>query len=229
LTLAGKGVLAIWNGIDAEAEAEFIAWHIQEHIPERVSVPGFLRGRRYVAERGSPKYFNFYETEATDTLVSPAYVERLNAPSDWTKAVVKHFTDTSRTICTVAGSRGLGDGGFVATLRLRAGLDRGRFLEGLNGLVDQIVPLPAIVAIHVLEGQGGGSNGQTAEKALRSRPDDTVDWILLVEAAESVSLESALDRLATALSMGGLAVGFEPQRDCGIYRLQFGLARSQLA
>jgi hypothetical protein len=47
--LLGKGVLAIWNGIAPEAEEDFVAWHVREHIPERVALSGFLRGRRYVA------------------------------------------------------------------------------------------------------------------------------------------------------------------------------------
>ena len=63
MALAGQGVLAIWNGIEDEAEADFVAWHVREHIPERVAVPGFLRGRRYVAVAGAPKYFNFYELD----------------------------------------------------------------------------------------------------------------------------------------------------------------------
>ena len=63
MALLGTGVLAIWNGIDPEAEADFVAWHVREHIPERVVLPGFRRGRRYVALDGEPAYFNFYETE----------------------------------------------------------------------------------------------------------------------------------------------------------------------
>lgn len=55
--LLGKGVLAIWNGIAPEAEEDFVAWHVREHIPERVALSGFLRGRRYVALDGFPKYF----------------------------------------------------------------------------------------------------------------------------------------------------------------------------
>ena len=110
MALAGRGVLAIWNGITADAEADFVAWHVREHIPERVAVPGFLRGRRYVAVAGAPKYFNFYETESPDTLASPAYLRRLDAPSDWTQRVVRHFRDTSRTVCSVAASLGTGDG-----------------------------------------------------------------------------------------------------------------------
>ncbi len=32
MALAGKGVLAIWNGIAPEAETDFVAWHVREHI-----------------------------------------------------------------------------------------------------------------------------------------------------------------------------------------------------
>ncbi len=228
MALAGKGVLAIWNGISEEAEADFVAWHIREHIPERVGVPGFLRGRRYVAERGTPKYFNFYETETAETLVSPAYVARLNAPSDWTKAVVRHFQDTSRTICTIAASRGLGDGAYIAALRLSARGERGDFLKRLEKLIDGLAEAPSIVALHLLEGQGGGGNGQTAEKALRGRADEAVDWILLVEAADLPPLASALEQHASPDELKDVVTRFEPARDCGIYRLQFGLAKSQL-
>lgn len=228
MALAGKGVLAIWNGIAAEAEADFVAWHIGEHIPERVAVPGFLRGRRYVAERGAPKYFNFYETETPEVLVSPDYLARLNAPSPWTQRVVRHFRETSRTICHVAQSRGLGDGAFVATLRLAASGERAAFLARLGMMMDELQAAPSIVAVHLLEGQGGGG-GATAEKALRGEPDQTADWILLVEAVEAAPLKAALAEHASVQALSSVASGYDPARDCGIYRLQYGLAKPQLA
>ena len=229
MALAGKGVLAIWNGIAEEAEADFAAWHMREHIPERVAVPGFLRGRRYVAERGSPKYFNFYEVETPETLVSPDYVARLNTPSDWTRRVVRHFRDTSRTICGVVESHGLGDGAFAATLRLSAKGGRADFLLAMQPVLTALSAAPAIVAAHLLEGQGGGGNGQTAEKDLRRQPDATADWILLVEAADRAPLEAALSGNASSQNLAGLAAGYDAARDCGIYRLQYGLAKHQLA
>jgi hypothetical protein len=33
MTLIGNGVLAIWNGIAPQAEDDFVAWHVREHIP----------------------------------------------------------------------------------------------------------------------------------------------------------------------------------------------------
>ena len=55
MALIGQGVLAIWNGIKPEAEDDFVAWHVREHIPERVGLPGFVRGRRYVAGTALPR------------------------------------------------------------------------------------------------------------------------------------------------------------------------------
>ena len=79
--LLGAGALAIWNGIDPEVEAESVAWYVHEHMPERGGLPGFLRGRRYVALDGEPAYFNFYEIVSSSVLTSPLYLAWLNDPS----------------------------------------------------------------------------------------------------------------------------------------------------
>src|SRR5262249_56099036 len=97
MALLGKGLLAIWNGITESGEAEFVRWHIREHIPERVGLKGFLRGRRYVAQQGHPKYFNFYETETAQTLESPEYRARLNPPTPSPHPVLNQSPDTSPT------------------------------------------------------------------------------------------------------------------------------------
>jgi hypothetical protein len=47
--LAGEAVVAIWNGIDPDTREQFYDWHVNEHMPERVGIPGFRRGRRYIA------------------------------------------------------------------------------------------------------------------------------------------------------------------------------------
>jgi hypothetical protein len=226
MALAGQGVLAIWNGIARDAEADFVAWHVREHIPERVAVPGFLRGRRYVAVAGTPKYFNIYETESPDTLASPAYLQRLNAPSDWTKRVVRHFRDTSRTVCSVAVSLGMGDGAFVGAVRLNS-QPGARDIAGqvAASIAEPALAEPGIVALHLLEGRVDAT--QTAEKALRDRPDQTAAWILLVEAAD----REPLDRVfAGAISRAALTqAGVDhADDDRGIYRLQYMLSRDQL-
>ena len=228
MALAGRGVLAIWNGIADEAEADFVAWHVREHIPERVAVPGFLRGRRYVAEVGQPKYFNFYEVEAPETLTSLAYLERLNAPSAWTRRVVGHFKDTSRTVCTVSSSLGVGDGGLVAALRLEAttgaGSDLARTIDA--AVAEPALREPGIVAVHLLEGLPD-AGGPTAEKALRDRPDEQAAWILLVEATDRAALDRVLAGAASPAALAAAGVA-SAETGRGIYRLQYALARSDL-
>lgn len=224
MALAGKGVLAIWNGIAPEAEADFVAWHVREHIPERVGVPGFLRGRRYVGEAGHPKYFNFYETENVSTLKSPAYLDRLNAPSDWTRSVVQHFRDTIRTPCTIAFSEGLGDGGWMGTIRLTGSpRDKGGLNDSLGAL---LMAQAGVVAVHLLEGVNDGG-GATAEKALRGQPDGHAAWILMIEAVSREAIEGAYAGAASEQALAKLGL-LAAAGDCGVYRLEYGLSRSQL-
>ena len=45
MALSGEGAICIWNDITDEGRDEFYAWHLAEHMPERVGIPGFLRGR----------------------------------------------------------------------------------------------------------------------------------------------------------------------------------------
>lgn len=227
--LAGKGVLAIWNGIALEAESDFVAWHVREHIPERVAVPGFRRGRRYVAVSGTPKYFNFYETDDATTLLAPAYLDRLNHPSDWTKRVVRHFTDTSRTVCSVAASVGQGDGAFICAIRMTSRMPPATLIHTLVlTAAEPLLTIAGIAGVHLLEGQLEAANLETAEKALRAEPDQTAAWILLIGATDPEPLEEALGDIASPEALAAIGADYG-QNDHGIYRLQFALSRDQLA
>jgi hypothetical protein len=228
MALIGKGVLAIWNGISADFEDEFVAWHVREHIPERVGLPGFLRGRRYVAIDGTPKYFNFYETENVDDLSSPAYVARLNDPTDWTRKVVAHFLDTSRTICDVTWSLGSGEGAWIDAIQLEASSGSSNFGETMRASVaPALAAIPGLVGVHLLEGTRPPGQADTAEKKLRGTADRVAAWILLAEASQPQSLAAFR---AGAGSNAALArcCGNEPISR-GIYQLQFALTKAELA
>lgn len=230
MALAGAGVLAIWNGIDPEADADFLNWHVNEHIPERVAVPGFLKARRYQGPDSWPRYFNFYEVENWQTLISKTYLDRLNAPSPWTQRVVRHFRDTFRTMCSVAISAGQGDGPFIATYRLRSTQDRETFIEAMrNHVIEPLLQRPAIVGAHLLEGQKSPNDGPTAEKALRSQPDAMADWILLVESVDEATLKKAMSDVLSQASLAQSGAQYDPSKDVGLYTLQYALTRGQLA
>jgi hypothetical protein len=227
MALLGKGVLAIWNGITERGEADFIRWHIQEHIPERVGLRGFLRGRRYIAEQGHPKYFNFYETETAQVLESPAYRDRLNAPTPWTQAVVKEFRDTSRTICEVVTSEGLGEGAWIETAQISDVKDRESFSRGVAaGLAQDIARRDGIVGVHFVKGVDVQANISTVESKLRNQPDAKCEWILLIEAAELTFLQALRTGACSDAVLRKVSPGATVER--GIYRLQYGLTHSEL-
>jgi len=70
-------------------EEEFTAWYDTEHIPERVAVPGFRTGLRYVCVDGFPRYLAIYDMDSPEVLDSEAYLRvSFDRASPWTKRVV---------------------------------------------------------------------------------------------------------------------------------------------
>jgi len=125
MALMGRGAVAIWNDVAPEGLAEFYEWHHREHMPERVGIPGFLRGRRYIAVRGAPEFFTLYEASGTDVLAGPHYLERLNNPTPLTRHVIpQYFHNMVRGVCDVRFSVGVGEGGWLITLRFAAAAER---------------------------------------------------------------------------------------------------------
>jgi hypothetical protein len=225
MALLGQGVLAIWNGMNPGFEEEFTRWHVVEHIPERVGIPGFLRGRRYVAVDGQPPFFNFYETETIDVLESPAYKERLNNPTPWTLATVKEFTNTSRTLCDVVLTRGKGEGVFIETIELETHKGDDVFTATFESALDHLAGLDGIVGLHLLRGRVGRDQTVTAEKKLRGQPDQEVAWLLLIE---SIDPEPLIVVREHALTDAFLTQIGSTRIKRGIYRLQFALRKDEL-
>ena len=53
MSLMGAAVLVNWGGVLEDKEIDFNQWHSLEHMPERISLPGFLRGFRAQGEPGT--------------------------------------------------------------------------------------------------------------------------------------------------------------------------------
>jgi hypothetical protein len=117
MSLAGTGVVAIWHDLLPEAKDEFYEWHNREHMPERAGIPGFRRGRRFIALDAGPEYFNLYEADTVEVLGAQDYLSRLNTPTPWTRQVVASFRSVARSICHVAYSDGVGQGAYLMTVR----------------------------------------------------------------------------------------------------------------
>lgn len=221
MSLSGSGVIAIWNDITDEGRANFYEWHDREHIPERVGIPGFLRGRRYIALSGTPEYFTLYEVQHKSVLTGADYLARLNSPTEWTTRSVQHFRNTSRSLCDVEVSLGAGSGGFIGTIRFDC--EPGQDPEILKTLSESMLPkvaqTAAISAVHICRADESASNVKTAEQ--RGRAANMVPrWVLMVEGATQEAVEHVV---ATHLSPAVLSDLGAPEALHGIYRLQFDL------
>lgn len=210
--------MAIWHDIAPEGRQAFYAWHGSEHMPERASVPGFLRGRRYVAVEGAPEYFNLYETATSDVLTGADYLARLNAPTPWTQASVRQFRNVSRSLCDVACSFGEGDGGQIATYRYDVS-DAGaqRHHERVRARLRDLAREPGIAGAHLLVADTKGSALETAERRARNDATHIPRWILLVEGWGDVE---PFIRTSRALATGDLFDEASTAPAWSAYRLQ---------
>jgi hypothetical protein len=96
-----KGILAVWNDCAIEYIAEYDAWYQSEHLPQRLSVPGFYCGRRFEALTQGPQFFTYYEVEDPTVLTSQEYLEVLENPTPATRRIMKHaFFNMNRTVCS---------------------------------------------------------------------------------------------------------------------------------
>jgi hypothetical protein len=212
--LAGEAVVAIWNGIAPEGRAEFYAWHMQEHMAERVGIPGFRRGRRYVATDAAtePEFFTLYEAETMQVLQGQDYANRLNAPSPWTRRATQAFRDTSRGLARVVESRGPGAGGVILTLRFDA---PPAATAAVAALVRDAAAAPRIAGAHLCICDAAASGVETEEKKGRSDIQAPPAWIILAEATDVEALAGLLPDAALR------AAGARGPVRRGLYRLEF--------
>jgi hypothetical protein len=188
--LAGEGAIAIWNGISEEGRADFYAWHLSEHMPERVGIPGFLRGRRYRAadDKTQPEFFTLYETQTFEVTQGVDYFNRLNAPTAWTKRATAHFKTTSRSLARVVASFGVGSGGALLTLRFDVEESE---QKKLASLMMEAAALPQVTGAHMLKGDDEASGIKTAESKDRKDFEQPARWVILVEACSLEALAGA--------------------------------------
>jgi hypothetical protein len=220
MSLLGKAVVAIWQDAPPETRAEYFEWHDREHMPERVAIPGFLRGRRYCALAGEPEFFTLYEAQSLGVLAGPDYTEWLDHPTAWTRRVAPLLRHTVRSLCEVALSLGPGAGGLIMTWRYDVAPGREAEQRALvEARLRAAAARPAIVGAHLCLADLAASSLQTAEKKTRPTRALTPGWVLLVEGAgDRAALEEAGAALlpARALEEAG---ALEPAS--GLYRLQY--------
>jgi hypothetical protein len=145
-----QGFLAVWTDIPAAVEEDFNRWYNEEHLAERLNIPGFLSARRYASLEGAPKYLALYETVDAQVLRSETYLKVLNTATPWTQKIRPHFQHFVRNEYEVILTLGtLPDGAapYVLTVRLETDAEHeAEFNEWYN--TDHLPALASVPGVY---------------------------------------------------------------------------------
>lgn len=221
MPLSGKGMLITIMDADPAEEEDFNKWYDREHIIERTAIVGFLESRRYVAVDASPKYVNFYTTEAIEIFDSPAYRAKLDNPTPWTSHHSPRFRNSTRVVARVTGSKGQGRGGALALSRIRPPASgHGGLRTAILAQFDTVAGLDRVISVHLLEADAKLSNPQRGGDV---KPGSG-DWYVAVEGTDVDAVGRAADQRfgPRARLAPGELIAF------GTYRLLWDLAKAEL-
>lgn len=203
--LGGAGLLLASMEVHPDREAEFDAWYTHEHLYERVTVPGFVSGRRYLRrpqDRGK-KHLTVYVVDHPDVLASREYIDRLNQPTVRTQAIADAFQSISRTVLRVEESWGEAVARELVVVELDI-VD----VDAVMGLVREDLALRLlsdgnVTSVHlgVADENATRAKTGTAEAASVGRPDETVGGVLLVEGVRHTN-ETVREVLAHGVGKG---------------------------
>lgn len=131
-----NGLLAVWNDCDHGVLDKYEHWYMNEHLPDRVGLPGVQQGVRYETpnpspQTVSPRFFTSYDLDDVSVLEAPAYQAALRNPTPDTQFIMAHFKNMCRTIARLVSHEGRAAGAWVVTLRLGQlqGVDKPRYAD----------------------------------------------------------------------------------------------------
>jgi hypothetical protein len=197
MSLLGNAAVAMWWNIRPEQRSEFGDWHSHEHFPERMSIPGFRRGSRWTSTREAEGFFVLYELEQYETLTSKGYLDRLNAPTPWSRKMMPHHLNMVRSQCRVDASFGGGVARSLATIRLSPQATKEAALKSrIVGALRALASEPGLTGAHLLITDTPKAGAPTTEQQIRGS-DGIADWIVLLSGYDSDAVQRVLaDRLS---------------------------------
>lgn len=197
----GGGLMAFYSDIDEAYIPQFRRWHNCEHMPERVSIPGFIEGRRYFGSKGSPGFLMMYETEGVEVLESRPYLESLDDPTPWTREALTHFRNPMRGIYRLLCAHGESDffkAAWLLTIRLDSDVEIS--VEEAEAVLEDLWE-EGVPAARFYEINDHIAQIKTAEKAIYGENNSYKRYLVFIEHCYSDGRKSIVeDRTEGALS-----------------------------
>jgi hypothetical protein len=190
--MLGRAALAMWWDMAAVHRREFEHWHSHEHFPERLALPGFLRGSRWLAADGGEAVFVLYELQDHASLSSSPYRQRLDAPTPWSTRLMPRHRHMRRAQCHVLMSRGAVIAGHAMSLHCSMTADAPGAAAAWAALAADAVAWPGMAGVHLLRHEAPVA-APTTEQRLRGG-DEAPDGVLLVCAYDAAVFDDVRSR-----------------------------------
>jgi hypothetical protein len=96
-----RGLLLTLTEPPGAMDEEFNAWYDEEHLAERLAIPGFRSAQRWVADvpTGGGKYLATYELDSVAVLTSQEYLRRFENPTPWSRRCLGKLVVFKRWAC----------------------------------------------------------------------------------------------------------------------------------
>lgn len=151
------------------------------------------------------------------SLVSPGYLERLNAPSAWSVRMMPHHRNMVRSQCHVLETAGATTSRHALTIRLSPQAGRANALrDGLRALGKRVAGLPGLTGMHVLRHEAPAI-AVTEEQRIRGLADRFADWVIVTSGYDLQRLRELSGDALSDASLAGL--GAAPGMERGLYAL----------
>ena len=205
-----QGLLSVWNDIDAADEDAFNTWYHEEHLGERLAMPGIFTARRYRSLDKARGYAALYDTDGLEPLRSPAYLKLLANPTPRTQAIMPRFRNMVRAACEIhadhADAAKKNEAGAVLGVLELTGnaIDPAR----LKALASKSAPLLAagsVQRVRLALPDEKATRVPNPEAKLRDKPDALPAPFLLIEGAAEDAVRAAAATLGAALGAAGAA------------------------
>ena len=94
----GNTILVVMMEVDQGHEEEFDRWYNDEHLPERLEIPGYVSARRFKLQEGEGvlDYLCIWELEDPSPLQSELYKSQRTRPSKLRDAAAPHIRQRAR-------------------------------------------------------------------------------------------------------------------------------------
>lgn len=216
----------MWWDMAPAHRTEFEDWHSHEHFPERLGIPGFLRGSRWADASGGDGFFVMYELDAYETLSSSHYLARLNNPTPWSTRLMPHHSRMVRSLCRVLDSFGGGAARAMLTLRLSPAPGRADALrQYLQGVLAALPVQPGFTGGHLLR-TDTPAMAQTQEQKIRGGADAVADWVVLAGGYDTEALRGLLQAGLGAPALA--AAGAQGTPVAAVYELRLAMTPADL-